>query len=91
MWRLGNAVPIYRRNTFQPPAERQLVRRPGNVIGTPFLIWIQPIALPERPLCSLRRAGARYAGVVRRLVMLIARCATCGTKARYADCSLWEK
>ena len=33
------------------------------------------ISLPERPLCSLRRASARCAGVVRRPVMLIACCA----------------
>jgi len=45
--------------------------------------------LPERPLCLIRRAGARCAGVVQALVVRIARRAGCATKARCAVCTLW--
>ena len=61
----------------------------GNVVGIPF--WSdQALTLPKRPLCQLRRAGARGAECG-----TSARCAggsLCrrGTNARGADCPLWE-
>jgi len=71
----------------------QLMGKPfgtrGNVIDIPSLMVMKRIALLERPLCWLRRADTRCAGVVRRLIVLIARYAGCGTKARYAVRPLW--
>ena len=50
-------------------AERQSVRHPWQRDSLPFLIVMQRVALLERTLFRLRRAGARYAGVVRMLVV----------------------
>jgi len=47
------------------------------------------MALVERSLFQLRRAGARYAGVVRTPVVRIARYAGSGTQARHAERPLW--
>jgi len=54
-----------------------------------FLDVLWRIALLERPLCPLRRAQARGAGVVRRPVVLMARCAGCGRNARGAVRPFW--
>jgi hypothetical protein len=63
--------------TVGSPRSRQLNANPfgtrGGVIAIPFSIWIRRIAHPEGAFCQLRRAGARCAGVVRRLVVLNAR------------------
>jgi len=55
--------------------ECQPVRRPGSVVDILFLMLARCISLPEGPLCQLRRASARCAGVVRRPVVRMARCA----------------
>ena len=61
----------------------------GGVIDIPSLIKMERIAHPEGALCQPRRAQARCAGVVCRLVMRIARYAGCGTKARRAERPFW--
>ena len=60
---------------------RQLNGKPfgtrGNVIGIPFIDVDAVSRILERPLCQLRRAGARGAA--------------CSSKARGADCSLCRR
>jgi len=53
-----------------------------------FLDVMRRIALLKRPLCLLRRAGARDAGVVRQPVVLMARYAgvVCKPVVRFARC-----
>jgi hypothetical protein len=51
-------------------ADAQSVRRPGRVVDISFFDLMRPIVLPEGSSCPLRRAGARYAGVVRTPVVL---------------------
>jgi hypothetical protein len=57
---------------------RRLMRNPfgtrGKASSIPLLDWDGRITLPERALCQLRRASARYASR--------------GTQARSADCPL---
>jgi len=53
-------------------AQRQAVRRPRCVVALLLLID-QAVALPNRPFCPLRRAGARGAGVGGRPVVRMAR------------------
>jgi hypothetical protein len=67
------------------------VRRPGNVVATPFSFWVWRIGLPEGALCHFRHAEARCAGVVRTPVVLKARCAGRGTNAHCAEGSLRVK
>ncbi len=67
---IPKVIPIYRCGA----TDGQAVRRLGNVAGIPFSMLMKLVALPKRPLCRLRRAGARGA--------------TCGTTARGADCPL---
>jgi len=62
----------------------------GSVIGIPFSIWMRG----ELRFLKARCAGSVVPvlvvlGVVRPPVVLIARCARCGTTARGADCPLW--
>jgi len=69
--------------------ECHTVRHPWKRDCHSFLIDCDESRLFEGPLCQLRHASARCAGVVRTLVMLIARCAACSTKARGAASTLW--
>ena len=58
------------------------VRHPWQRDRHPVLMVMKRIALLEGPLCQLRHAGARCAGVVRRPVV---RSAGCGQRARVLD------
>jgi len=71
----------------------QLMGIPFGVRGTwlASLFYVMSrIALVERPLCPLRRAGTRGAEVVRWPVVRSARYAARDTKARCAECPLCE-
>ena len=66
------------------------VRRPGSVVSILLLLLIRRIALPEHPLCQLRRAKARGAGCDTNARGAESALCRCGTKARCADCPLCQ-